>query len=67
MKTAVLIGGILRFIDTLNSKLFAHPPYHLFVSTDERSHICVMEKKYYNVKSTHSNTTPFPQQIKIGL
>jgi len=63
MKTAVLIGGILRFIDTLNSKLFAHPPYHLFVSTDERSHICVMEKKYYNVKFNDRNNTSVSERI----
>lgn len=63
MKTAVLIGGILRFIDTLNSKLFAHPPYHLFVPTDERSHICVMEKKYYNVKFNDRNNTSVSERI----
>ena len=61
MKTAVLFGGILRFIDTLNSKLFAHPPYHLFVSTDERSHICVMEKKY--VKFNDRNNTSVSERI----
>ena len=65
--TAVIIGGILRFIDRLNQTLFTYPPYQLFVSTDEYSYACIAKKRVDILNASLEITPPFPKEFTFEM
>ena len=65
--TAVLIGGILRFVDRLNQTVFTHPPYNLFISTDTYSHRCIAKKRIDILNASIEITPPFPERFTYGM